>query len=124
MDFFDKLGESLAMAGKDVTQKAKDVSEIAKLKLDIKSKEDYVQKQYMALGLAYYEKHKDEEGIEEAEQFFLIKEAMEEIERMKAEVLRIQGSAECPKCRAKMPEGATFCSSCGTKMDDMYEEEA
>ena len=29
MDFFDKLGESLAMAGKDVTQKAKDVSEIA-----------------------------------------------------------------------------------------------
>ena len=95
MDFFDKLGESLAMAGKDVTQKAKDVSEIAKLKLDIKSKEDYVQKQYMALGLAYYEKHKDEEGIEEAEQFFLIKEAMEEIERMKAEVLRIQGSAEC-----------------------------
>ena len=79
-----------------------------------------MQKQYMALGLAYYEKHKDEEGIEEAEQFFLIKEAMEEIERMKAEVLRIQGSAECPK----MPEGATFCSSCGTKMDDMYEEEA
>ena len=124
MDFFDKLGESLAMAGKDVTQKAKDVSEIAKLKLDIKSKEDYVQKQYMALGLAYYEKHKDEEGIEEAEQFFLIKEAMEEIERMKAEVLRIQGSAECPKCGAKMLEGATFCSSCGTKMDDMYEEEA
>ena len=124
MDFFDKLGESLAMAGKDVTQKAKDVSEIAKLKLDIKSKEDYVQKQYMALGLAYYEKHKDEEGIEEAEQFFLIKEAMEEIERMKAEVLRIQGSAECPKCGAKMPEGATFCSSGGTKMDDMYEEEA
>lgn len=123
MDFFDKLGESLVTAGKDVTQKAKDVSEIAKLKLDIKSKEDYVQKQYAALGLAYYEEHKDEEGIEEAEQFFLIKEALEEIDRMKAEVLRIQGSAECPKCGAKMPEGATFCSSCGTKMDDMYEEE-
>lgn len=122
MDFFDKLGESLAMAGKDVTQKAKDVSEIAKLKLDIKSKEDYVQKQYTALGLAYYEKHKDEEGIEEAEQFFLIKEAMEEIERMKAEVLRIQGSAECPKCGAKMPDAATFCSNCGTKLDDMFEE--
>ncbi|MBP3488570.1 MAG: zinc ribbon domain-containing protein [Roseburia sp.] len=123
MDFFDKLGESLVTAGKDVTQKAKDVSEIAKLKLDIKSKEDYVQKQYAALGLAYYEKHKGEEGIEEAEQFFLIEEAREEIERMKAEILKIQGSAECPKCGAKMPEGATFCSSCGTKMDDMYEEE-
>lgn len=123
MEFFDKLGESLVTAGKDVTQKAKDVSEIAKLKLDIKSKEDYVQKQYAALGLAYYEKHKDEEGIEEAEQFFLIGEAKEEIERMKAEVLRLHGSAECPKCGATMPEGATFCSSCGTKLDDIYEEE-
>ena len=46
MEFFEKLSESLVSAGKDVSQKAKDVSEIAKLKLDIKSKEDYVQKQY------------------------------------------------------------------------------
>ena len=59
MEFFDKLSESLVSAGKDVSQKAKDVSEIAKLKLDIKSKEDYVQKQYEELGRSYYEKHKD-----------------------------------------------------------------
>lgn len=123
MGFFDELTESLTTAGRDVTQKAKDVSEIAKLKLDIKSKEDYVQKQYAALGAAYFEKHKDEEGIEEAEQFFLIREALGEIERMKAEVLKLQGAAECAKCGAKMPEGATFCSNCGAKMDDIYEEE-
>lgn len=123
MGFFDELTESLTIAGKDVTQKAKEVSELAKLKLDIKSKEDYVQKQYAALGAMYFEKHKDEEGIEEAEQFYLIKEALEEIERMKQEVLKLQGAAECPKCGVKMPEGATFCSSCGTKMNDMFEEE-
>lgn len=123
MGFFDELTESLTTAGRDVSQKAKEVSEIAKLKLDIKSKEDYVQKQYAALGAAYFEKHKDEEGIEEAEQFFLIKEALSEIERMRAEVLKLQGAAECPKCGVKMPEGATFCSNCGAKMNDMYEEE-
>lgn len=122
MDFFDKLGETIVSAGKDVGQKAKDVSEIAKLKLDIKSKEDFVEKQYAALGKVYYEKHKDEEGCEEAEQFFLIGEALEEIGRMKAEVLKIRGAAECPKCGTKMPEGATFCSTCGTKLDDMFEE--
>ena len=44
-----------------------------------------MQKQYEELGRSYYEKHKDEEECEEAEQFFLIKEAVEEIERMKAE---------------------------------------
>lgn len=122
MDFFDKLGESLVTAGKDVSQKAKDVSEIAKLKLDIKSKEDYVEKQFAALGKAYFEKNKDVEGIEEAEQFFLIREAQDEIERMRAEVLRIQGAEECVQCGAKMPDNAAFCSNCGAKLNDIYEE--
>jgi hypothetical protein len=54
-------------AGKDVGQKAKDVSGIAKLKMDIRSKEDFVEKQYAELGKAYYEKHKDEENAETEE---------------------------------------------------------
>lgn len=131
MELFDKLSETIMSAGKDVGQKAKDVSEIAKLKMDIKSKEDFVEKQYAELGKAYYEKHKDDETEEtgengektpEQEHFFLISEALGEIERMRAEVLKIQGAAECPKCGAKMPQGAAFCSNCGTKMDDMFED--
>lgn len=131
MELFDKLSETIVSAGKDVGQKAKDVSEIAKLKMDIKSKEDFVEKQYAELGKAYYEKHKDDETEEtgengektpEQEHFFLISEALGEIERMRAEVLKIQGVAECPKCGAKMPQGAAFCSNCGTKMDDMFED--
>ena len=59
MEFFDKLSETIVSAGKDVGQKAKDVSGIAKLKMDIRSKEDFVEKQYAELGKAYYEKHKD-----------------------------------------------------------------
>jgi len=46
MSFFDEMKESLVSAGKDVSQKAKEVSGVAKLKLDVKSKEDYVEKQY------------------------------------------------------------------------------
>ena len=131
MELFDKLSETIVSAGKDVGQKAKDVSEIAKLKMDIKSKEDFVEKQYAELGKAYYEKHNDDETEEtgengektpEQEHFFLISEALGEIERMRAEVLKIQGAAECPKCGAKMPQGAAFCSNCGTKMDDMFED--
>lgn len=37
------MKESLVSAGKDVSQKAKEVSGVAKLKLDVKSKEDYVE---------------------------------------------------------------------------------
>ena len=122
MDFFDKLGETIVSAGKDVGQKAKDVSEVAKLKMDIRSKEDFVEKQYAALGRIYFEEHKDETECEQSEQIFLIKEALEEVERMKAEVLKIQGSTECPGCGAKMPEDAAFCSNCGTKLNDIFEE--
>jgi ribosomal protein L40E len=123
MEFFDKIGEAVISAGKDVGQKARDVSGVAKLKLDIKSKQDYVQKQYAILGETYYQNHKDEEDSEYTEQFYLIKEALEEVERMKAEVLRMQGASACPKCGATMPEGAVFCSSCGTKLNDIYEED-
>lgn len=122
MAFFDKLGESLTTAGKEVSQKAKEVSEITKLKLDIKAKEDYVQGQYTLLGMDYYSKHKDEENCEEAEQFFLIKEALGEIDRMEAEVLRLQGAAECPACGARMSVNAAYCSSCGAKMREADEE--
>ena len=72
------------------------------------AKEDFVEKQYAELGKAYYEKHKDEESAEgkektpEQEHFFLITEALGEIERMRAEVFKLQGAVECPKCGAKM----------------------
>ena len=62
MNIFEKLEEALTEAGRDVTQKAKEVSGIAKLKLDIKAKEDYVQKQYAMLGTNYYNKHKEVEN--------------------------------------------------------------
>ena len=50
MSLFDNVKETLTTAGRDVSQKAREVSGVAKLKLDIKSKEDYLNKQYMELG--------------------------------------------------------------------------
>ena len=43
MAFFDKLSETLTNASKDVGQKAKDLSGVAKLTMDIHTKEDQVQ---------------------------------------------------------------------------------
>jgi len=42
MDILEKIGDTIVNVGKDVTQKAKDVSGIAKLKLDIRAKEDFI----------------------------------------------------------------------------------
>ena len=76
MDLFEKIGDTILTVGKDVTQKAKDVSGIAKLRLDIRAKEDFIKEQYLSLGKAYYEQRKGENVKEEA-QFSLIEEALE-----------------------------------------------
>lgn len=58
MSFIDKLGDSIVSMSKDVGQKAKEASGIAKLKLDIRIKQEYVKEQYAQLGKVYYEAHK------------------------------------------------------------------
>lgn len=121
MSFFDEMVETVLAAGKDMSQKAKEVSGIAKLKLDVKAKEDYVEKQYAVLGKMYFEQHKEEEETAGAEHIRLIKEAQTEIERMKTEILNRQGASQCQNCGAKMPQSASFCSSCGAKIEQETE---
>ena len=45
MSAWDDLKGSLFAAGRDVSQKAKEVSEVAKLKMDIHTQEDFLEKQ-------------------------------------------------------------------------------
>lgn len=119
MSAWDDLKGSLFAAGRDVSQKAKEVSEVAKLKMDIHTKEDFVEKQYAALGRAYYEANKENVSEKDAAQFRVIGEAIEEIKRMNQQVLDIQGVIQCPNCGKKLPIGTSFCSDCGTKMNEI-----
>lgn len=119
MSAWDDLKGSLFAAGRDVSQKAKEVSEVAKLKMDIHTKEDFVEKQYAALGRAYYEANKNNVSEKDAAQFRVIGEAIEEIKRMNQQVLDIQGVIQCPNCGKKLPIGTSFCSDCGTKMNEI-----
>ena len=117
MDFLNKLGETLASAGKDVGQKAKDLSGAAKLTIDIKSKEDYVQRMYAEIGRQYYEDHKNEtEGL--YEEMALVKEALEVIADMKKELQSLKGEKTCPRCGEKVGEDDAYCRSCGAKMEE------
>ena len=119
MSAWDDLKGSLFAAGRDVSQKAKEVSEVAKLKMDIHTKEDFVEKQYAVLGRAYYEANKDNVSEKDAEAFRVITEAIEEINRMTQQVLDIQGVVQCPNCGKKVPSDNSFCSDCGAKLDEI-----
>ncbi len=122
MAFIEKMGDTLFNMGKDVSQKAKDMSGIAKLKLNIRAKEDFVKAQYMEIGKAYYERHRGEETPEQ-ERFDLIDEALEAIEEMEMQILELKGARKCPGCGAETSDTAEYCSVCGTKLSVVVEEE-
>ncbi len=115
MDILEKIGDTIVNVGKDVTQKAKDVSGIAKLKLDIRAKEDFIKEQYMELGKEYYERHKEEQQKDQA-RFDLIDEALNAITKMKLQILELKGSRKCPECGSETTDTAEYCSFCGAKL--------
>lgn len=75
MDVFEKIGESVFMAGKQVKSKAKEVADIASLKTQVSTCDEVIRKNYIAIGKAYYDKHKDEEDAEFVKQCTAIKNA-------------------------------------------------
>ena len=122
MDLFDKLSDTIVSAGKEVSQKAKGMTDVAKLQYEIKTKEDFVNTKYRELGEQYYMAHKDDEDLEN-EAFEEIEIALQRIQDIKEEIMDLKGAKACPKCGAKVAENASFCSVCGAKVNDMFEEE-
>lgn len=112
---FEKVKDGIVNAGKEVEGLAKDVSTIAKLKYNIHTKESFLEKQYALLGKAYYDAHKDED-VDEKVYFPSIREAEEELARMREEILEAQGAVVCPNCGDKQDAKNGFCSSCGATL--------
>lgn len=121
MEFFNKLGETIVSAGKDVTQKTKELTDVAKIKFEMSSKEDELKKLYIDLGKVCYEKHKNEEDTE-FEQIELIKLKKEELRLLKQDELELRNAKQCPKCGTEVKNTAAYCSVCGNKLS-IFEDE-
>ena len=117
MAFFDKLSETLTNASKDVGQKSKDRSGVAKLTMDIHTKEDQVQKLYAQIGKIYFEAHKDDD-LAEYEQMAQIKEMLAAIEDMNKELCELKGTKVCPRCGQEVKAADAYCKSCGAKLEE------
>ncbi|MDE5951696.1 MAG: zinc ribbon domain-containing protein, partial [Acetatifactor sp.] len=109
--------------GKDVTKKAKEIAEIAKLTGQIAEKEESIKGTYIELGKYVYENQKEDAPEEVAEKFAVIDATVEEIERLKREVRKLKGRQECPDCGKEVSYTAAFCSYCGAKLPEPEPEE-
>ncbi len=112
-DFFGKLGDTIVSGGKAVGDKAKELSDAAKIQIDIKKNEDILTEEFAKIGKKYYEEHKDSEPTE----FQTIAATERQIAHLKQQLQDIKGTKICPACGAENPADATFCSKCGVKLD-------
>ncbi len=115
MDFFNKAKEKIAKTSGDVAKKAKDLTGIAKLNSQISTNENTIKATYSEIGKYVYENLKDDAPAEIAEKMVLIDNAVAEIERIKAEILKLKGSIKCEQCGAEVDAEAAFCPKCGAK---------
>ena len=112
---FNKLKDELVSAGKEVGDKVSEVSEIAKKKYEIHSKEDLLEKQFAELGRKYYADFKKDEQAD-SEKFSDVMKTENEIKQLKEELLILQGAVDCPVCGLKQDKGNAFCTGCGASI--------
>ncbi len=118
MGFLDELSEGIANTTRDIGKMAQNAGDMTKLQYDKKVKESELLKLYEKLGRKYYEEHKDEES-EEIKEITAVHLRLKEISD---EIMNLKGGKACPKCGALVKSGSKFCSACGEKIDDIFEE--
>ena len=114
MSFFEKFGEKLTSAGKDVARKTKELADTAKLNMQISSEEDNIKNKYVEIGKLYYELFSSSPDDKFSEFCNSITESKNKIESLKVQIMEIKGVTKCSKCGAEIAYTATFCSSCGS----------
>lgn len=124
MAFFDKISETLSKGSKNIIDKTKDLTDIAKLNGQINSEENKIRDAYIALGKAYYRKYRKNPDVEEAVQFEVIANAEIAIAKYKTEIQAIKKVTICHNCGAEVASDALFCSRCGAKKETKEKEES
>lgn len=116
MDFLNKLAETITDTSKVVTQKAKDVAEVAKLNSQISVEENRINAAYLSIGKRFYEENAGEVMEAYIQDFSVINESKAKIQNLKAQLVHIKGVCQCPHCNAEVPASYSFCNFCGAKL--------
>lgn len=116
MAFFDNVRGKLNQASQTTVQKAKELSEIAKLNAAIASTERQINELYSKLGYEVYCAY-NEAPLPEVESLInQLKELHQNIENCRAQIKEINAVETCPHCGARITKEMIFCSGCGNRL--------
>ena len=122
MGFFDNLKSSLAETGQDLSQKAKDTTEIFRLTNLNKTKEKEIEKVIYQIGSTYYANYRDECMEKMPELAAQIKSLQDEIAVNKEMIEKLSTEESCPQCGKKVNPGSKFCIYCGAALEAPAEQ--
>lgn len=116
MAFFDNVKGKLNQASQTTVQKAKELSEIAKLNATIAGNERQINELYSKLGYEVYCAYNENPLPEVEDLLGQLRELHQNIERCRAQIKEISAVETCPNCGARISKEMIFCSGCGTKL--------
>ena len=93
MAFFDELSKKLSCVSRVAVRKAKEVTDIGSLKLQIADENRKLSKIYENLGREYYEKFQDDAAEELAELVSQIKDSNDKIAGLQDEISRVEAES-------------------------------
>ena len=118
-NIFDKIQDAIMVAGKELKDTAEDFSAQAKLRYEIRTRENYLNELYTELGKKYYSEHKDD-PIEEGktDSFEEIRTLLDELSELHKELADKRGADRCPRCGALVSQESDYCGKCGAYMHE------
>lgn len=118
MDLFSKAKDSLALAGKELTSKANDVSGMARVSIKLKEEEKKMQENIYALGEQFCQNYTDEAMKLFPELMNEIKRSQKEILEAKKEMAVYRGMQICPNCGSEQDKDVLYCTACGINIEE------
>lgn len=116
MAFWDNFSQKASETTAKAMQKAKEMSDIAKLNSMISEEESKINNSYYQIGKLYTAMHSHDCEEEFANLVAVVQQAEEKIQSYRQQIQDIKGVIRCPQCGAEVQSGVSFCSSCGAPM--------
>lgn len=126
MSFFNNLKKNLNTAANYTVQKTGEVTEAAKIRLDIRTQNVRLAKCFENIGQLYYKNIKENGESVSAELDAYILEAdgiKAEIAILRRDLAKAQGCVICSACGAQISNKSVYCPLCGIKLEEESEEE-
>lgn len=116
VSFFNDIGRKISETGHEAVSRTKIMSETNKLNNSVNDCSGKIEALYREIGIFYMNKYGETPDPEISPKVSMIKELSENIEKMREEIIRINGFVKCPKCGKTLKNTFLFCDNCGERL--------